>query len=72
MVVYHRSSERVAVAVVWGGGDGGKVLVEPGKDDEAAAEEAAGDFGHAEKRVSPVFKFCVEVGGEKAHPQRTP
>ena len=28
-------------------GDGGKVLIEAGKNDEAAAEETAGDFGHA-------------------------
>ena len=28
-------------------GDGGKVLVEAGKNDEAAAEETAGDFGRS-------------------------
>ena len=45
ILVYHSWSENVAVTLVRG--DGGKVLVEAGKNDEAAAEETAGDFGHA-------------------------
>ena len=45
VLVCHSPSEIVAVTVVWG--DGGKMLVKAGKNDEAAAEETAGDFGHA-------------------------
>ena len=45
ILVYHSPSESVAVTLV--GVDGGKVLVEAGKNDEAAAEETAGDFGYA-------------------------
>ena len=45
ILVYNSLSESVAVTLVRG--DGGKVLVEAGKNDEAAAEETAGDFGHA-------------------------
>ena len=46
-LVYHSSSECVAVTLVWG--HGGKVLVEARKNDEAAAEETTGDFGYAVK-----------------------
>ena len=45
VLVCYSPSEGVAVTIVWG--DGGKMLVEAGKNDEAAAEETAGDFGHA-------------------------
>ena len=45
VLVYHSPSESVALTVVRG--DGGKMLVEAGKNDEATAEETAGDFGHA-------------------------
>ena len=46
-LVYYSPSENIAVTLVWG--DGGKVLVEAGKNDEAAAEETAGNFGRADR-----------------------
>ena len=46
----HRGSKWVVGTSVRG--DGRQVLVEAGKDDEAAAEETAGDFGHPGGMVS--------------------
>ena len=48
VLVFYSPSESVTVTLVWG--DGGKVLVEAGKNDETAAEETAGDFGRAVRR----------------------
>ena len=45
VLVYHSPRKSVAVTLVWG--DGGKVLVEAGKNDETAAKETASNFGHA-------------------------
>ena len=42
VLVYHSPSESIAVTLALG--DGGKVLVEAGKNDETAAEETEGYF----------------------------
>ena len=45
VLVRHSSSEGAIVAVGWG--NGCKMLVEAGKNDEAAAEQTEGNFGDA-------------------------
>ena len=45
VLTYHSPSEIVTVTLVRG--YGGKVPVEAGENDEAAAEETAGDFSRA-------------------------